>query len=284
MISVAILLCSMETWFVGIASSIIGAVLVVFLLFFMFRPRIRIKEEIAIDKDKKLMFCFSNRSICPCVNVQASVKVVQEHDNADETEYKIDLEDAVSPYMSGYWSKEKDSEVGVVTEKTKQELPSHLRLIVTAQHAVSGIISVTTKDFGTDDAKEGTFEKGLFIPKGSDYGCTYIRKRLKERTIVVWTSTILVILFAAIFKLCLPTTWLQTLFCFIVLTSIAILSILLWLIQILIRANAFSSNKINKINLLMLAFGKEFPNLKKDVEDIEPDEERKGHRERLKRR
>lgn len=230
------------------------------------------------------MFCFGNRSIFPSVNVQASVKAVLEHDNADETEYKISLEDSVSPYMSGRWSKEKDTELGVVTKQTKNELPSHLRLIVTAQHAASGIISVTTKDFGTDDAKEGTFEKGLFIPNGSDYGCTYIRERIKERYFIIWPCVIMLILISAITIFVLHAPWWVTLISIITLVGVELLLVLLWMCQILVRANAFSSRKMNKINLLMIALGKINPQTARAVEDIEADEEEeKPKRQRFKR-
>ena len=269
-----VLLCSMETWMIGIASSVIGAILGIFLLFLLVRPRIKIIDKIAIDEDNKLMFCFKNRSICPCINVQASVKVVKKHGNDDETEYKIDLEDSYSPFMSGRWSKEKDAEVGVVTEKTKEELPTNLRLIVTAQHAVSGIISVTTKDFVSNDAQKGTFEKGLFIPARSDYARVYTREHLKAKRIVGWVTTVLVALLTLLYGIYQAENWVHVAICFVILTCFSSLMILLWSSHVQSRVNAFSSRGIShSINLLMIALEQQRPNLQRNTEDIEADKD-----------
>ncbi len=163
-----VVMMDISTFIGGVLSSVIGALIVLFVLFYFFRPRIKIYNEIAIDEDGKLVFCFRNKSIAPCINVKVAVKVVEEEENANETEYIIELEDATYPYMSGRWSKKKDLELGVVTMKAKEEYSSHLRIFISAQHAISGIVSVTTRDFNTDNARKGDFVKGRFVPKESD--------------------------------------------------------------------------------------------------------------------
>lgn len=268
--------CSLLT---GVLSSVIGAITVLFILFFIFRPRIKVHKEIVVDEDRKLMFCFSNKSIAPCINVQVALKVVTEHDNADETESKIDLEDSTSPYMSGRWSKKKDSEVAVVTQKTKEELPSHLRIIISAQHAVSGIVSVTTQDFFAESAKDGTFEKGLYIPKGSDYARVCSREHLKSKKIASWICAACISIITLAYGLFFAETWQAIIVCFILLSCFSTLIIIFWSIHVQSRINAFSSRSIfHKINLMMVAIGKEFPKIKRDIEDIEPTEGQEKHR------
>lgn len=263
--------CSLLT---GVLASVIGAITVLFILFFIFRPRIKVCKDIAIDENGKLMFCFCNRSIAPCINVQVAVKVVNEHDNADETEYKIELEDSTTPYMSGRWSKKKDAEVGVITKNTKEELPSHLRIIISAQHAISGIVSVTTQDFLSNSAKEGSFEKGLFIPKESDYARVCSREHLKAKKIANWICAIAIALITIVYGLFFAETWQSIIVCFVLLSCFAGLWIIFWSIHVQSRINAFSSRNIShKINLLMVAIRKDIPNIKREIEDVEPAEE-----------
>lgn len=274
-----IMLCELTTFWIGVLSSVAGAIFGVFLLFIVFRPRIEIKSEIAFDEDGQLMFCFKNRSLFPCVNVHAAVKAVNEHDNDDETEYKIELEDNTSPYMSGRFSKEKDSEVGVVTRETRDKLPSHLRLIVTAQHSVSGIISVYTKDFESNDAKEGTFEKGLFVPKNCDYAQMYMRNHLKQIRIVSWICGFTILVLTALYWIFLAETWLKAIECYAFLLCFFGIILLCWQNYVQSRATAFSSRRMisRKVRLMIIELSKRIPKYPQNVEDVKADEENHGN-------
>lgn len=268
-----ILLCNMANLGIGVLASVIGAIMVVFILFYVFRPRIKIDKEVAIDQEGKLMFCFRNKSIFPCINVHVYVKTVTEHDNADETEYKIRLDDDTSPYMSGCLSREKDTEVAVVTDEKISPVPPHLRMVVSAQHALSGVISVTTQDFVSHNAMKGSFEHGVFVPEGTDYARMYVRNKFKALRIMSWISLGLVILMTTLFGIFVSQAWLDIVLCFIILSAFFILILLLCLNFIQYRANAFSSKKISRgMRFLMVAFGKEFPKYKRDIVDIEADE------------
>lgn len=285
MLITMIILCNLTTFGVGVLSSVIGAIIVVFLLFFLLRPRMKVNDKIAIDSNKKLIFCFKNRSISPCINVHVLIKQVKELGNADESEYNFELEDDDAPYMSGCLSKENDNELGVITRHEVSEIPAHLRMIISAQHAISGITSVTTKDFFAQNAQEGTFEKGLFIPKGSDYARVYTRQHLRLKKIVSWISGSLIVLLTALYGVLFAETWQQVALSFILLTCFTGIIILFWQSHVQARANAFSSRGLSKsIHLMMIAFGKKFPGFRGDVEEVEEVKENdRPRRERVRK-
>ena len=285
MTHLTILLCIMTTFWVGLASSVVGAIFVVFFLFYLFRPRFRVLKEIAINDEGKLMFCFKNKSLFPCINIHVTVKQVKEHDNADESEAPLDLEDSKEAYMKGRFAQENESEIGVVTKNAVHSIPAHLRLIISAQHAVSGICAVNVHDFVANDAQDGKFEKGLFIPKGNDYGRIYTRKQLGATKITSWILAVVIVAFTILFGILWSASWIQTAICFILLMCTFGIALLLWLNFVQARVNAFSSQRINKINLLMLALEQKKSNLQDHAVDVEYEDSNKNNRrQRIRKR
>ena len=134
-------------WLAGMVTSVLCSLIVVLILFVALRPRFEIKKNYTIEEDGKLSFSFRNKSIFGCVNVQVYLKNVLVEDNGDEVEENIELEDVSALHMSGYWSKSQDKELSVNTNMALKEIPKHMRLIVSAQHSVSNIISSTSCDF-----------------------------------------------------------------------------------------------------------------------------------------
>ena len=76
------------------------------------------------------------------------VKAVFKH-GEDETEGNIHLEDNFVACMRGYCGKENDNVIGVHTKDALVPVPKHLRVIISAQHSVSGITAVSTRDIYT---------------------------------------------------------------------------------------------------------------------------------------
>ena len=249
-----ILLCSMLSLWIGILTSVLGSLVVVFLLFIIFRPRFIVRDEIAITKDGKLIFCFKNKSIFPCMNIRVSVKRIREAANADEMEDELKLAHTDIAYMSGRWGKENDSEIGVYSAKAEDPIEPHLRIVISAQHAVSGLSGVAIHNYVASDAKKGKFEKGLFVPKGSNYARVYIRQHLKIFRRVFWTSVVLVAIMTVLFGVFVSSNWIYICFCYMLLNIFAFMCLTIWHCYIQTRANAFSSMSFAQtINLMMLA-------------------------------
>lgn len=258
----------------GLLTSILGSVIVVFLLFLFFRPRIKIRKEIALDENGKMMFCFKNVSLFPCFNIKVAVAVVDEENNADEDEATISLVRDYGAYAVGRLGKENDSEIGVIAKDAITPIPLHLRIIISAQHAISGLTSVTTRDFLASDAKMGKFEKGIFVPKESTYGKVYTRAKIKSIKILGWCLGIFMVIFVVLFGFWGMKSWLQ-------LFELVGLLFLLWSVIILLlyvrvqsRVNAYSSDAKKTFNFLSIAFNRHVtPNRGRKVEDVVPDEE-----------
>ena len=252
-----VLLCTLESWFVGICSSIIGAIFVVFFLFFFFRPKIEIGKEIAIRDDKTLELCVKNKSMCTLVNIRAYLKEVKVENNADENERKIPLKVDDRAFLCSRFKKENESELGFFTKEPIQEIPSRLRLIVSSQHSISGLTAVTTRDFVSSNARQGSFQKGLFIPKGSDYARVYSQRCLQKGKITFWLLSIAVIGSTIAFGIFTSHVWWHIIACFAILASCSLLIMLFMYCHAQAKVSAFSSRLIfQEMNLLQITFNK----------------------------
>lgn len=260
MIIETILLCDISSFWISLASSIAGSILVIFLLFFFFRPRFKVNKEIVIDKDGKLGFCFKTRSIFPCINIHVTVNKVKEHANDDESEAPMTLQYDTEALMKGCFGKENESELGMFTKDPIEIIPQHIRIVISAQHAVSGIFAATTHNFVASDAKRGRFEKGIFVPDGSSYAQEYIRMHLKRQRIAFWVCLGIIILLTILYAILMSASIVNTVLCFIILYGFATICLILWHIYVLARADAFSSKMFHKINLLLLALYKKADN------------------------
>ena len=134
-------------WESALASAI-GSFGVIFILFWLIRPRICIKKNYIVQPDGALTFCFRGYTLFKSVNVRIQVKAVTES-GTDETEGNIALVDDYVASLSGILGKENDRTIGVHTKEPIKSIPKHLRVIVSAQHSVSGITAVTTRDIYT---------------------------------------------------------------------------------------------------------------------------------------
>lgn len=266
-----ILLCDTYSFWIGLASSMAGSILVVFLLFFFFRPRFKVNKEIAIDKQGKLGFCFKTKSLFPCINIHVTVNKVKEHANADESEASMNLEYDNEALMKGCFGKENESELGVYTKDPIDKIPQHIRIVISAQHAVSGIFAATTHNFVASDAKGGRFEKGIFVPNGSSYAQEYIRMHLKKQRITFWICIGIIVPLTILYAICISASVVNIALCFIILFSFTSICLILWHIYVLARADAFSSKMFHKFNLLMLALGNK-KNGSGEVEDADIEE------------
>lgn len=268
-----IFLFEASNFFWGLLASILGSIIVVFLLFFFFHPRIKVRKEIALIEDGRMMFCFKNISLSSCFNISVAVADVDEDNNADETEAYIPLERNYRAYVKGCIGKGNDSEISVFAKDAITPIPSHLRIIISAQHAVSGLTSVTTHDFVASDAKRGIFEKGIFVPEGSTYAKVYTRAKIRIIQNIGRYLGVIAIIAVILFGCFWMKSWIELLALggkLFILWS-AIISLLY--IRVLSRANAFSSDIKKTFNFLSIAFNRhENPNRERNAEDIVPND------------
>ncbi len=134
-------------WESALASAV-GSFAVIFILFWLVRPRIAIDDRYKIRDNGTLTFIFRNKSIFNVVNVNVRIKAVFE-EGEDETEGNIYLEDNYVACMRSCFRKDNDNVIGVHTKNALTPIPKHLRVIVSAQHSVSGITAVATRDIYT---------------------------------------------------------------------------------------------------------------------------------------
>ena len=257
----------------GLLTSVLGSLIVVIILFVFFRPRIRVRKEIAIDENGRMTFCFRNASLSSCFNINVAVAVVDEKNNEDENEATITLERNYGAYIAGRFGQENDSEICVNAADSIKPIPPHLRIIISAQHAISGLTSVTTRDFVASDAKKGKFEKGIFVPEESTYGQVYTRDKIKKINKFGWVFGIFVIIATILFHHFIANVWTETLLCLGILLILWFLIGLLLYVRVLSRVNAFSPAQKKTFNFLSIAIGRhENSNKGRDVEDVVPTE------------
>ena len=236
-------------------------------------PRIKVKKEIALNEDGRMMFCFKNISLFPSFNINVTVAVVEEKNNADEKESTIALVRNYGAYVVGLFGKENDSEICVMAKDAITPIPSRLRIIISAQHAVSGLTSVTTHDFVASDAKRGKFEKGMFVPEASTYGQVYARDKIKKINKIGLGFGIISILAPILYYYFIAEEMKETLLFGGIILILGILIVLLLYARVLARVNAFSSDYKKTFNFLSIAINRHANlNRGRDVEDVVPNE------------
>lgn len=224
--------------------------------------------------DGRMMFCFKNVSLSSCFNINVAVADVDEDNNADETEAYIPLERNFRANVEGCLGKENDSEISVFAKDVITPVPSHLRIIISAQHSVSGLTSVTVHDYAASDAKRGKFEKGIFVPRESTYGQVYTRNEIKKINKFGWGTSVMMLIATFLYGFYWMNSLLDLLMFIGILVILWVVIILLLYVRVQSRVNAFSSAPKKTFNFLSIAINRrENPKRGRDIQDIVPNEE-----------
>lgn len=279
------------SFFFAVIASGLAAIIVLFLFFLLFRPRLEVMPIVAFQdgKDEKenvpvqeCMIVIKNKCLIHCndIRVEISKHFLSKYD--EETREIISHPKFLT--ISSRLRSEKVSTISIpFTIKPIKDGEGHLlmpkRIIVEilAQHALSGIISPTRKIFTLNDFMAGKYINSTFVKQGDTYQQAIIKENIKKikcvillLSIIWWIVTIAMIFSSSsvFVKVLIP------LFCLI----LFMILVVLWQLNIITKSQMYSNNIAHIIKNTIIELhqhkhvNKDAAKGDSNVEDVVPEE------------
>lgn len=245
---------------ISVLSSLVAAIIALFLFFKLFRTRLVILPTIGLVKNKnnqvELQFLLKNKGLFDAMDIKIKIEEVGEFQNEDIKSTEICTTPIHYFSLKGILHPSNDNELCIkVPFSSMDNIPNKIAIILISQHSLSGVVRVKRFEFQLGNYEEGQYEKGLFIPFRLSYKQKLFRNNISliEKCIVASFSIVLIeglILFTLQF-------FSLEVNIIIILMSIllAILSIVLWILLIHLKGNAYNKCVNRHVQIIMAAIG-----------------------------
>lgn len=276
----------------GILASVFAAIIVLFLFFFIFRPRLEILPKVAYyevhEKKLPLKHCqiaIKNKGFSSCNDIRVEISKHLLSDYDEEARVQIEKQKYLS--IEGRLGSDAHSTINVefnieplVIKNSKDSnekiyFPRRIIVEVLAQNALSGIITPTRRVFTTEDFSVGRYVNTILVEQGDTYKQAMMKpnmKHIKKASItlaIVWLlASIGLMMSSMLLSIKLGVS--------LLLLVLFAVGILLWQLKVYTKAEAYTMSNIAhivKATIIELHEHKHFDSSivhKTDAEDIEP--------------
>ena len=279
----------------GILASVFAAIIVLFLFFVVFRPRLEILPKVAYyevhEKKLPLKHCqiaIKNKGFSSCNDIRVEISKHLLSDYDEETRVQLEKQKYLS--IEGRFGSDAHSTINVefnieplVIKNSKGNnekiyFPRRIIVEVLAQNALSGIITPTRRVFTTEDFSVGRYVNTILVEQGDTYKQAIMKpnmKHLKKASISLASLWILASIGLMMSSMLLSIKLGLSL----LLLVLFAVGILLWQLKVYTKAEAYTMSNIAhivKATIIELHEHKHFNSgivKKTDVEDIEPTSE-----------
>lgn len=239
-------------FWMSVLSSMLAAIITLFLFFRLFRPRVFVAPTIACFKEKnkeqKFQILIKNKGIFEVNDVKICMEGTFDMPNGDIKSFSIIEKPIHILSLKGvFHNSNLNEECYTFSIPSKDAImPMKLILTVLSQHSVSSIVAGRRFEFTQVDYKEGSYEKGLFIPKGLTYKQVLCRDSLLCMK-WIFTISIAILLLEALLLFVLKLLSIQNGIIIFATTFITtMLFAILWQQYIYAKGNAYNGGYINQ--------------------------------------
>lgn len=260
---------------ISVLSSMVAAIITLFLFFRLFRPRVIIAPTIAYFKEKnkeqKFQILIRNRGIFEINDVKICMEGTFDLPNGDIESFSI-IEDPIHILsLKGIFHDSNLNEACYTFSMPSKDarMPKKLTLKVLSQHSVSSIVAGKRFEFTQINYKKGSYEKGLFIPEGLNYKNVLFRNgifNLKRSSFVL----VVLLLFESI-ALFASQIFSNGVNMLIIIGSffMILLILILWLLLVYAKGNAYNKGYItHNLKIIMASFKNNQSTSSSDAEEV----------------